>query len=288
MMILPLSYHSPRISSRRRKRSDSGRISTICVMSELTTDLPPTWISTGLSSTLRASVSTERGNVALNMTVCLSGRMLLTMRMIWGSNPMSNMRSASSMTRYVTRLRFVILPLDVTSRSIMRPGVHATTSTPLFSSEIWLATPLPPNTAVHSIPMGLANFLISLLICCTSSRVGAMMRAMGPSPWARGGWSLTCRSMGSTNASVLPLPVLAMPMQSRPLMMQGRACAWMGRGAVQPSLRSSSSIFVLRPHCVHALMGLGMSDPRTLMPSSSFLSAVTSSADILTSSGTSV
>lgn len=38
-------------------------------------------------------------------------------------------------------------------------------------------------------------------------------------------WSLMWRSMGSTKASVLPEPVLAMPMQSRPLMMAGRACA---------------------------------------------------------------
>ena len=32
------------------------------------------------------------------MTVWRSGRMLFTMRVICGSNPMSNMRSASSMT----------------------------------------------------------------------------------------------------------------------------------------------------------------------------------------------
>lgn len=61
-------------------------------------------------------------------------------------------------------------------------------------------------------------------ICCTSSRVGAMMRAMGPSPSRSSGWSRMCRNMGSTKARVLPLPVLAMPMQSRPLMMIGSAC----------------------------------------------------------------
>lgn len=41
-----------------------------------------------------------------------------------GSNPMSNMRSASSKTRYVTRRRLVTL---LTKRSMRRPGVAATT-----------------------------------------------------------------------------------------------------------------------------------------------------------------
>jgi hypothetical protein len=43
--------------------------------------------------------------------------------------PMSNMRSASSITKYVTRRRLVIFPFEVASRSIMRPGVHTTTCT---------------------------------------------------------------------------------------------------------------------------------------------------------------
>lgn len=56
-----------------------------------------------------------------------------------------------------------------------------------------------------------------------------MLSATGPSPCASGGWSFTCRSMGSTKASVLPLPVLAMPMQSRPLMITaGRGRDWPG------------------------------------------------------------
>lgn len=52
------------------------------------------------SATLWAglSCSTWRGKVAENMTVWRSGRMLLTMRLICGSKPMSNMRSASSST----------------------------------------------------------------------------------------------------------------------------------------------------------------------------------------------
>jgi hypothetical protein len=51
----------------------------------------------------------------------------------------------------------------------------------------------------------------SLWICSASSRVGAASTAMGPSPAASWRWSMTCTTMGSTNAAVLPLPVLAMP-----------------------------------------------------------------------------
>jgi hypothetical protein len=75
----------------------------------------------------RPRARAERGNVAENMTVWRSGRVSEMMRAICGSKPMSNMRSASSITRYVTRRQFVILPLLVAMTSIRRPGVHTTT-----------------------------------------------------------------------------------------------------------------------------------------------------------------
>ena len=76
-------------------------------------------------------------------------------------------------------------------------------------------------------------------------------------------WSLIWRSMGSTKASVLPEPVLAMPMQSRPLMMAGSACAWMGMGLMYFILRSTSSALVCSPHCVQVFTGFGLSLPLT-------------------------
>jgi hypothetical protein len=60
----------------------------------------------------RKRIHTCRGKVAENMTLCLSDRVLMMMRSICGSKPISNMRSASSSTRYVTRRRFVIFPAD--------------------------------------------------------------------------------------------------------------------------------------------------------------------------------
>lgn len=50
---------------------------------------------------------------------------------IWGSNPMSNMRSASSNTKYVQRRKLVV-PRSKKSKS--RPGVAITISTPRSKS----------------------------------------------------------------------------------------------------------------------------------------------------------
>lgn len=56
---------------------------------------------------------------------------------------------------------------------------------PVMRTQHASTLPLPPPT---------------LLICCTSSLVGAMMRPMGPSPWARGRWSLACLRGGDHGA----------------------------------------------------------------------------------------
>ena len=53
---------------------------------------------------------------------------------------------------------------------------------------------------------------------------------IGPSFISSGSWSMMCLNMGSKKAIVLPLPVLAIPIKSRPDMTAGMACAWMGVG----------------------------------------------------------
>ena len=114
-------------------------------MSDDATERPPTTISTGAwRSDRRASVSTCCGKVALNMTVCTSGCRLRTILVICGSKPMSNMRSASSSTRYVTRASDSSRPSRIASSSIMRPGVQTTTSEPRLSSAICSAMDEPP------------------------------------------------------------------------------------------------------------------------------------------------
>mmetsp|Transcript_4212 Transcript_4212/g.17323 ORF Transcript_4212/g.17323 Transcript_4212/m.17323 type:complete len:208 (+) Transcript_4212:3619-4242(+) len=197
-------------------------------------------------------------------------------RVICGSKPMSNMRSASSSTMYVTRRRLVIRPAPVVSTSIIRPGVHATISHPRLSSPICAATPLPPYTETATKPAARPNFLQSLPICVTNSRVGPMIMPIGPSPLSMGRWSLTCLSMGNTYDSVLPDPVFATPMQSRPDMITGSAWHWIGIGLSKPLRRMSSMTRLLRPACAHVLIGRGTSLPRHLIPSSSALSSFTS------------
>ncbi len=51
---------------------------------------------------------------------------------------------------------------------------------------------------------------------------------------------------GSRKDSVLPLPVWARPMRSRPCSAIGHPCAWMGVGAVKPALRTSASTYSAR------------------------------------------
>ena len=79
------------------------------------------------------------------MTNYLSGLTLFRILYIYGSNPKSNILSASSITTYVTLLKFVILPLLVVRTSIILPGVHTTISAPLFNSESYPAIPAPPT-----------------------------------------------------------------------------------------------------------------------------------------------
>lgn len=55
-----------------------------------------------------------------------------------------------------------------------------------------------------------------ILTCWHSSLVGHTMTAMGPSPGSSSFWSMMWTSIGQMNAAVLPLPVLAIPIMSRP------------------------------------------------------------------------
>ena len=107
--------------------------------------LPPTITSIGLIRIYFASNSTFLGKVAENMTSYLSGLILEMILYIYGSNPISNILSASSITTKVTLLKLVILPLLVVSTSIIRPGVQTTISAPLFKSLNYPAIPAPPT-----------------------------------------------------------------------------------------------------------------------------------------------
>mmetsp|Transcript_8811 Transcript_8811/g.23905 ORF Transcript_8811/g.23905 Transcript_8811/m.23905 type:complete len:205 (-) Transcript_8811:771-1385(-) len=114
---------------RRPRLSYSCTTSTYCRMvCAVRRSSEPTLMCTGSSLQMsRASFCTSFGQVALHISVCRSGRTCVVILRTCGSKPMSNMRSASSSTRYVTRFRLVS-PLS--RKSMRRPGVPMTTSTP--------------------------------------------------------------------------------------------------------------------------------------------------------------
>mmetsp|Transcript_30731 Transcript_30731/g.47529 ORF Transcript_30731/g.47529 Transcript_30731/m.47529 type:complete len:272 (-) Transcript_30731:50-865(-) len=228
------------------------------------TERPPTTTSTGYLRDLRARFSTVRGKVAEKRTVWRSGRTESRMASIWGANPMSNMRSASSMTTKETLCRESIFPDCMVSMSIILPGVTTATCVPLRRSPICSDTLAPPYTAVDRRPRCLQKLRHTACICAASSLAGASTSPMGPdSPSPRGGWSIMCRSMGRRKARVLPDPVLAMPMTSRPAMIAGRHCAWMGKGSRIFCFFSTERIRSERPHSRKEGTGAGQPTPRT-------------------------
>ncbi len=141
---------------------------------------------------------------------------------------MSSMRSASSSTTYSTWFSTQFL---ASMWSSSRPGVAISTSTPAFSSSVCGFMSMPPNTTVARSLVNLEYCLTLLATWSASSRVGA-------STSARTGWragdmlefsclSIFCSS-GSEKAAVLPVPVCAAPITSRPASTIGIALAWIG------------------------------------------------------------
>mmetsp|Transcript_92550 Transcript_92550/g.287958 ORF Transcript_92550/g.287958 Transcript_92550/m.287958 type:complete len:212 (-) Transcript_92550:714-1349(-) len=133
-------------SRRRRKRprlSCSCTTSTYCrIVCAVRRSREPTLMCTGSSrQRSRARRCTSRGHVALHINVCRSGRTWETIFRTCGSKPMSSMRSASSNTRYVTRFRLVS---PFSRKSISRPGVAMTTSTPSRRSRLCAERGVPP------------------------------------------------------------------------------------------------------------------------------------------------
>ncbi|OMH83980.1 hypothetical protein AX774_g2527, partial [Zancudomyces culisetae] len=229
----------------------------------------PTEISTGRCRILRANASICLGNVAENNTVCRSGRIFVTIFITCGSNPISNIRSASSRTKNVARRRFVTRPPFAASKSIIRPGVHTTISAPRLNSAIWSLIGAPPYALTVRIPSPFPKMRHSFPICIASSRVGVITTPIGPSPFLSSRCPLICLSIGNTKASVFPLPVLAIPITSRPISIAGIACAWIAVGFSKPALVIAWRTVLFKPKYVHLVAGCGAFTPRTLIPSSS-------------------
>src|SRR3954469_18159647 len=115
------------------------------------------------------------------------------------------------------------------------------TSTPCWNACVCGDIPTPPMTTALRVLRPLPNRSLSAPICRASSRVGASTRARVPClPSSRS-------RIGSTNASVLPVPVAAQPITSLPSSAGGMACAWIGVGASKPARASKARLFPESP-----------------------------------------
>ncbi|MND55755.1 hypothetical protein D3C80_468460 [compost metagenome] len=160
------------------------------------------------------------------------------------TKPRSSIWSASSRTRK----RTVVRPMARrATRSSRRPGVATRMSVPFSSCSCCLLIDTPPTTRLIFSGRPLAKDFRLAAIWLTSSRVGAriserVVRLSGRVP------SASRRSIsGRPKAAVLPVPVWARPIRSRPSRRRGIACAWIGVGVSMPSAVSVATICLETP-----------------------------------------
>mmetsp|Transcript_63147 Transcript_63147/g.112662 ORF Transcript_63147/g.112662 Transcript_63147/m.112662 type:complete len:254 (+) Transcript_63147:327-1088(+) len=200
----------------------SGMTMMVCLMFWLAALSFPIWMVAALRRNSLARRRTCVGHVALNMSVCRSGRTSSRILRTCLSNPISIIRSASSRTKYVTRLRLVVAD---SRKSIRRPGHAMQKWLPRCSWRFCGALSTPPYRHAFRTPAASPNFSACASICTANSRVGQRVRAIGPSSPFRSGWARTCTMAGMRYARVLPNPVSASPMTSAPDMIRGQPCA---------------------------------------------------------------
>ena len=224
----------------------------------------------------------DDGQVAENMSVWRSARMLPAMVRMCGSKPKSSILSASSSTKYVTSSSEQ-MPSPIKSSS--RPGVATTMLTP--ERRAWACSLLgtPPYTHTHPTPTLLPASSSTTLICSASSLVGAMTSATGLVPDATPAsiCARMCLMAGKPNASVFPLPVAAIPTRSLPDRAIGRHCDWIGDGIVKFRVAYSSSFD--RPDCLKLDKGFASQFSTAIRLSSRNASMLLSDMDRMSDDG---
>ena len=198
-----------------------------------------TVVACGATSTRTGSLrkpwarpATSAGMVAEKSADCRRGCRLATIFRTGWMKPMSSIRSASSST---TKRVWSSMIERSSIRSVSRPGVATTTSTPRARARTWALRDIPPRTRrVESrAPPAIARKLAS--IWTASSRVGARTSARQVLGATRPGMSRSWCRIGSAKAAVLPVPVWAMPRMSRPVSCGAIAWAWIGVGTSKPA-----------------------------------------------------
>mmetsp|Transcript_37807 Transcript_37807/g.97781 ORF Transcript_37807/g.97781 Transcript_37807/m.97781 type:complete len:218 (-) Transcript_37807:533-1186(-) len=173
----------------------------------------------GCHSIVLASWRTSRGHVAVKNMLWRCCPMCCKILRICGSKPMSSMRSASSRTSLPTLSRWIWPP---SRKSLSRPGQATMQWTPFLYFCIWSRFGQPPYMETVRMFRQRPNLLASSSVCCASSRVGDITSSPAPFCWQFQPLLKKSLKAGSRKARVLPLPVAAMPMTSRPCSASGQ------------------------------------------------------------------
>ena len=206
-----------------------------------------------------ASEETSVGIVAEKSADCRRGCSAATIFRTGWMKPMSSMRSASSRTTKRVWSRTIERS---SIRSVSRPGVATTTSTPRASARTWLLRETPPRTRSVEMRAPPPSVRKAASICTASSRVGARTSArqvfgVGRVPSSRSWWRI-----GSAKAAVLPVPVCAMPRMSRPAICGAIACAWIGVGVSKPERARPAMSGSARPKSAKLVVVTSIPFPR--------------------------
>ena len=186
-----------------------------------------TVILLGLLRNLSASFLISGGMVAEKKSVWRKGGRRPAIFSTSGMKPISSMRSASSIT---STLQSASKILPRSNRSIIRPGVAISTSTPRSSAACWSLNDSPPINSAW-VRRVFAPYLMKFSATCwASSRVGSRISDRGMRALARPLAKMSI--MGRVKLAVLPVPVCAQPSTSRPIRTMGIACFWIGVGVV--------------------------------------------------------
>ncbi len=129
-------------------------------------------------------------------------------------------------------------------RSFRRPGV-ATIMCAVLSAVRWASLGTPPYTQTVEREAGVASCSIWVWIWTASSRVGETMTALaGEWDFGTSGDEVMERMQGTPKARVLPEPVSATPITSRPERRKGQAADWMGVGLLKEVKDEESEVVV--------------------------------------------
>ena len=213
--------------------------------------LRSTLTCSGAFRNLCVSFSISGGMVAEKNSVWRAGESRPQIRSISGIKPISSIRSASSMTNTSTAVSSS-LPRPKWSSS--RPGVAISTSAPRSSLRNCSSNDTPPISSATVSLCLVPSSSNACATCAANSRVGSRISERGIRARARPRSSFV--SIGSTNDAVLPVPVCAMPITSRPSMAIGIALAWIGVGSVNPAAWTASRTLSLKPRSVNVIFGL--------------------------------